>query len=953
VLNSVGPVTRFFTLENTVPLGTITIDATTGDAPTIHTIQGRTIDMSWSTFDEVDIDQLAYNVYDFGGSKGVSRFLSISGLPPVLQVDVPHLIVSDDDFSKTFKSAPTTYEIRIQGFNDATADNRPGPVFRTIVQFKFLTNLAIYAPWYNETPALDSVFDTLAATNSTWMGRDEMIDTVTYLYDNVSIAGTKRIFDFTGGVVVNRKQGNTGDPFLDTIGGWVSQTTSNGTTDVLVIFDAMPDSIFDDADSGTTLIQKYLDSADPSSTGNTRDGDVVVWVGPKPFVWVIGPNGVRKLATDLPDASSDLGLTTIFSGAFLKNGDAKNAPTDAHRTMLLTPDMLASTDLPSMFPYNPVTAFDGLAGDPSDVVLYLDAPNGIGALGAAINWNLEEAFSAREIGFGNYPSSGVLYTVDFAARQQTSAGVFASFLSYGPAGPVTDINQNGNRHPAPHLGPVIEEFLRGYVLNPGDNVINSRRIYYQCKDCKADMSGNSASSGLFDVAYWPDANDKNVNITKVTAAGANNQSSALEGTSAAKIALVRSKNLTDADGSFSASNASAFLYRDDAFEFEQKSESFPVTGGDISDSGTHITLRTRANIAVSPDGSVPLTEQVIFYKASSQSAIAVTTDTGAGVGTVQEPVLDSTGRYLAFSSRDVYSTQNYLGNGFANQKVTDDNQIYRYDGQGVGDKVFQDGAVTLNEFADPPVPLLGATSRCEKPRVLAGGRFVAFIADNASTAVTPTNSRKQLMLAYLLNPGLDNWKIGFITASTDGRVIDFDMSGDLVTEIAPAKFPYLVFESNVDYSGNYVHLEGSGLPKDISPSFLDSIEGAAGNGQHGDLDSVSGNPVHAIYLFAANTNRKIFRLAIGNDGDCIAPRISPDGQEVVFKSHATRVTGAQLYDGTTYVTQTVENPSGAWAVFRISLRAYDSPEKKRQAIIQLVSPPGLDVGEVRNLGISN
>jgi hypothetical protein len=94
------------------------------------------------------------------------------------------------------------------------------------------------------------------------------------------------------------------------------------------------------------------------------------------------------------------------------------------------------------------------------------------------------------------------------------------------------------------------------------------------------------------------------------------------------------------------------------------------------------------------------------------------------------------------------------------------------------------------------------------------------------------------------------------------------------------------------------------------------------------------------------------RIAKGDSADCANPRLTPDGEDVVFESTARRVTGFLSEDGVSTFAHTIDNvTAGINRVYRIRIRPQQVGSSApyfnatyRSAIIQRISPRDLDLG---------
>jgi hypothetical protein len=933
MINTAGPLVRGFTIKNARGGVPVVIEPASGDLPVVHEVDGQRVEVSFSVVDETPIKDVRYNVFVQRGSSGPGLPTQVRPIIGVLTREDISLTISKDDESKDFGSLPTTYQVRVVGNNG----DRDGVTFATAVGFRFLTNMAIVAPYYTKDTGRVSTFRTLASTNVSWLSMDEQIAIADFVFANVQSAGIKKIFNFSGQIPGAAQSTIAGD--TDTLTSWIDAATSNQTTDVLVVLDVFPKSIWDNRNDATVKdkIVRFMESksTNAAKAGNTKDGDALVWVGEMPFAWVVDDVGRRQKA--LGSNSATDGHRTFFGipgtvPDLLYQVPKITAAGDPAAVQELTPSGNGSAFLPGLFGYDPFVDFASFPGGTAPFERQLRNENrplgGIAISG--VRWGFNRLFSV-DLGLVDRAAlpGESLAGANFQFRNLDSGATMAHLLSCGTDAPVVAFPTvtAGPRRPIPATGPVIRDYIDKYLLNATSPQEASRRIYFNA--LSSTTFGGTGAGGR-DVVFWPTRSEGYGNATTITAAS---QDAVLQAVSAAEGALFTADKQTQVDATFDFGNDSLFLYPPGRIQLVQKVSVAPVLEAAIAANGTVLAFATRTAVLANPDGTTALAAPAIFYKKVGLAATAITTGNGANVDESRRPRLSSGGEFCVFDSLNVYNALTLPPN-FSGLVKTATPRIYRYAGNRPANDVYFDSEVSRTR--------LGAVAECRRPVVSKDGRFVVFEATNAILPkVATANPKRQIALAYNKTPGgADPWVIGAITSDTAGDCSLPDMSGDVVNF---SNYPYIVFESVVNYENVFPSL-ANGAGVEVTPNSLAFAEGAVAVA----TPKVDTPPKASIYLFSGSFAQRLQRIATGSDAPCTNPRISPDGDEVVFESRAIEVSGFFADDGSTVIAQKIRNPSGGATgprrVYRIRIRPVKSGSIEPSAIIQRITPAATDVG---------
>ncbi|MBI4870352.1 MAG: hypothetical protein HY814_02165, partial [Candidatus Riflebacteria bacterium] len=142
---------------------------------------------------------------------------------------IPEQVVVRDTRNSPLRPLPQVYELQVEAVGTHRTD--PGPLCSTRVAFRYLTNLAVFAPFDAQSTLVQATLPADRSTARTWLSSQEQADLASYLNSAFS-AGSTQIFDYSG------RTSRVGS--LLKLTDWLSQNSGNGTTDVLVLLDSAP-----------------------------------------------------------------------------------------------------------------------------------------------------------------------------------------------------------------------------------------------------------------------------------------------------------------------------------------------------------------------------------------------------------------------------------------------------------------------------------------------------------------------------------------------------------------------------------------------------------------------------------------------------------------------------------------------------------------------------------------
>jgi hypothetical protein len=437
LVNAVGPIVDFITIENSfnpapAPMTPAVAQITTS------VIQEPFLNLSLQVTDEVDLDRIEYRVTKIGP---VPPFGSnIVPVPPGNPTySINNILIFQDQLGSVFRPSPTSYLLEVWGISSGNQ----GIIAQTRLEFQFLTDLAIYAPNYNDGTEVA-------------MRKDEQKQIADYLYSNVDNVQAKAIYDHAGKVI--------GDGDAD-IATWMSNRQSDSQTDVLVILDAADWDMTDKnaAENAWTPLKDFLSSA---------DHNVVVFTGGAS----LGPSvhDGTGLRNEYADGGGDDDLRNNWTDAIgIKDaGRDKNMHADKAGEDVQVPTALAQMLLPSLATYRNEDLIgadsdfayitsgkdpsldedsnEGLTWTKTNLTNNREIANNRMLLGGRNRWASDHKPSART-------NSGAAFVLE-----EDGGGIFANFYSYGHK----DLGQGGTqlRKAAIAAAPVIEEFIEQYLV---------------------------------------------------------------------------------------------------------------------------------------------------------------------------------------------------------------------------------------------------------------------------------------------------------------------------------------------------------------------------------------------------------------------------------------------------------------------------------------------------------
>ncbi|MBI4865864.1 MAG: hypothetical protein HY816_02830 [Candidatus Wallbacteria bacterium] len=850
-----------------------TVNCATG-ASKLTTIEGPALRFSPVVDDQFAVREVHYWLVPVTippTAKSAPIVIPITGVSTFPNIDVQ--VVTRDTKGATLKPLPQTYELQVE----AVGVNRPnpGPLCRTSFSFKFLSNLAVFAPLDAASVDVQSLSPATIAASRTWLTSQEQGDAAGYLVSAFG-AATNQLFDFRG------RNGRAGFDPLIKLTDWLSQNAANGTTDILVLFDSVPAEAVTASPGVTPPLRAFLEGG----SGAARpEGNVVVYVGPVPFVRQIDP---------ISAAISPGPAQSVIFGADLGIDTANTNGTQLHN-----PAGLPIPFLPSLYEYTPFTDFVAAGAGFQDVWLR-SGPHAVG--GGAGDWVLEKLFTVEQSQTrGN----------NFVYRHKKSQGIFASFYGIG----ASSLAQN--RSPVTPMPYVIEEFLKSYVTGGRNPALATKRIAFNNADPSYPAGTVAPSATAFpkDIFAYPSASGGYTNLTTNGSGGTDAVLVDLsdDGRTVTLLARDRSK---EGGAGLNAPAQSLFGLDDQTMRSLAlaRDGGGPMVSGSRARRGGAAAAATRSDLK-GVNGGFDLDHTAVFLIDGTSGAATQLTSGGILFGDAASPSLSPEGQDVVFASPNVYDTiDGALPAAFTRLKTLASGGIgiFRYNARAAGTAVYQDGWVSRS---------LGESPVCARPRIAGDGIFVAFQARNVTykSVLTATD---QVYLAVAQPGNTPAWAIGAITQA--GAVASGNVD---IAESATGggSFPPIVFESSGDFRGQ----RPNGLP-------ISSPTDSTGASAAGDLG------FKAIWYFTGDFSAELIPIARGLDADCKNPRLSPDGTEVVFESAATQLVGPVSLGGG--VTHTVRSTGTKNRIYRARVRIANALGGTPSVILERISPETVDVG---------
>ncbi len=446
-------------------------------------------------------------------------------------------------------------------------------------------------------------------------------------------------------------------------------------------------------------------------------------------------------------------------------------------------------------------------------------------------------------------------------------------------------------------------------------MLAAKRIVFNNSSGSLSPVVPSATANPRDVVAYPSASEGFTNLTTNNQPAADAQLVGIseDGRTVALLSQDRSK---EGGASFQAPAASLFSLTDDAMRLLARARTVagPIVEATLARRGGSAAISTLSDLG-GVNGGTNLAHRAVFYLDGTSGAATMLTTGGSAAADSIEPAVGQEGKVVVFSSANIYDqADGAVPAAFANLKTLagGGRGIFRYS-VGGGANAYRNGWVTKS---------LGEEPVCGKPRSATEGTFVAFQGRQLTYKGT-LNTVDQIYLA-VANPGAGTpWLIGAITQDPALSSGNLSMAEGAV---GVGSFPPLVFESAGDYRGR--------RPSAVAltdPTFSTGAT-AAGN-----------LSFRAIYLFPGSFSENLVLVARGSDADCLNPRISPDGTEVVFESAATQIL-APVSSGPPELEHRVVNGSKLNRIYRARVRTLATSQGSPSSIVERITPEGVDVG---------
>ncbi|MBI4872589.1 MAG: hypothetical protein HY814_13595 [Candidatus Riflebacteria bacterium] len=854
---------------------------------TLTTAEGQALRFQPVVRDQFDIREVHYWLVPITVPptiKSAAVVIPITG--PTSFPSIPEQVVTRDTTNSPIKPLPQLYELQVE----AVGANRsnPGPLCTTRVSFRFLASMAIFAPFDALSARVkdDPTIPPLLATRRTWLTSGEQADLASYLLDVFPAASTQ-VFDFSG------RNGRAGfNPTLR-IGSWLSQNASNGATDVLILLDSAPTEAIT-ADPGVTPPLRVFFEGTGATT--RQDGNVVVWVGPPPFVRAVGSE--PPVVTTGTASATQAALFGADLGLDLSATNAVQRHFPAGRPLPF---------LPSLYEYNPFTDFlaTGAAAAPNR---WLRSGPHVPGSGAG-DWVLDRLFSSDDATAS--PPRGNC----FVYRNTRSQALFASFQAFG-----SDTLQ-ADRNPVPPLGYVLEEFLKNFVTGNRDAAIASKKIAFSNSSATLAPITPAATSNPHDTVAYPSSQEGFTNLTTNTAASQDAVVVDLsdDGRDVAVLSKDRSK---EGGPAFAALEKSLFGLDNGRVRLlaQARTTTAPIVSASRARRGGLAAVATRSDLG-GVNGGADLARVGVFSADGNTGAVTPLTTGGALATDAADPAISPDGGTVAFTAGNIYDADDgAFGTAFA-RIVTlagGGRGVFRATVTATGADAYRNGWVTKT---------FGQAPRCSRPRVAGTGTFIVFQA-NQVTYRSVLNVQDQIYLAAANpEPAGTPWRIGAITQDPTRPSLNPDLAESASSGMGG--FPAVVFESAADY-------------RSVRPSLVSTTDPSTSPGAVAVGSLPGGN--RGIYLFSGSFAEPLVLVARGTDDHCTNPRISPDGAEVVFESAATEIVAPVMAGPATLLSHRVTNTAKRNRIYRARVRTLRTMGTEPSSIVERITPETVDVG---------
>ncbi len=856
---------------------------------TITTLEGESLKFTVTVQDQFPIREVHYwlvPITDPPTVRGGPVVIPI--LSNTLNPVIPDQVITRDTKNQAIKPLPQQYQLQVEAVGQNRSD--PGPLCITQVSFRFLSNLAVFAPIDASSTRVRALTASELSTAATWISSTEQRDVADYLLSAFQ-TGTSLVFDFSG----RDGRGSNIMPIQD----WLSQNATSGSSDVIVFLDSIPSEALD-AGGGTTPPLKLFLEGD----GNSSDGNVAVWIGSEPFVRAIrsslsGESGSFVITTGTAAATqaaifgADLDIR-LFDSSVSASASATQIHEPAGRPLAL---------LPSLYEYSPFSSFIGFGTGVTPDKWLRSGRHSIGS--GAGDWVLEQLFTSQLGG----PATAIGNC--FVYRNTKSNGRFASFYGFGRG------TSGTNRNPVAPLPFVVEEFLKNFLTGNRDPLIATKRIAFNNSDTGLAPIGPVATSVPDDVILYPSGSAGFTNLTS-NSSGATDSTVVAISDDARSVTFLSKDRSRDGGDNFVAPDTSLFAIEDGTTRLLAKATAagVPILTASRARRGGVAALATRSNLAGAAAGDA-IDKTAIFRVDGFSGNISQITTGGSSAGDSLDPAVSPDGVAVVFTSTNIYDTDDgAVPSAFSSLRALSSGGrgVFLHRADLGGAQVYQKGWVSKT-LGEPPT--------CRFPRVSEAGRFVAFQASQV-TYRGVLSSTNQVYLAIRQTLGATPWSIGAITQDSSIPATNPDVS----ETSGAGGFPLVVFESAGDY--------GRRKPNSVSLTDPASSVGATASGNLG---------FKAIYLFTGDFGADLIQIARGTDADCLNPRLSPDGSEVVFESKATTLT-APVAVTSPILEHSITNSSQKNRIYRARIRIDPAVlgNLPRSSIMERITPDGVDVG---------
>lgn len=995
-VNTVGPVITSVVILNGQS-GAVALDSSSGPSA-VTTIQEPLLRFQIDAQDERDVSRIEFRITEIGGLDTLGTSL-IPILPPQLNPPAQGPIeIFRDQVGSVFRSAPTSYLFEAFATN---IDGTSGPTFTTRVQFRYLVDLAIFAPHIDPSGAAD--------TDRVAVSKAEQAEISGYLLDNVENVRSIAIFN-TNGKVSEEPAGEVPETNLPA---WVSANAADGTTDILVVLDALHSDLWTntipnpaDGNNPDRIIEVFLESA---------DGDVVIFSGGASMVSTmfdssgnrVDPTGGISNWNDLLDASPSGNQFGIHAAEGRATAGSESVQRSLPRAQML---------IPSLPTHEPAANLLGGAANQGYVV---KSPlNGLGGASSPPGWGVLELFTQdsgkapftvvdHKINDDNSDTSYGTSTLNEGGSfvlQNTNLGKLAVFMSYGRRQQNSPIGYKSNRTPTAVVGAVIEEFIENYLSASDQPDAVESKVAFVSKGLGA-LTVPTTSTSEVDALLWPKEVGGEARYAVLSPTIHRDHADSQEVFSTQDItpdggqvlAIAREQDSPD-DVTITKANLGVYVFtRDGTRTPLYRNNQGATDKGDprmarfASDSAKAVVVGAvdqdldGANDLVNSLPFATAREATWLYDLGAGTRTRIT-DVRAGVGDRRADV-SGTGRYVVTISELSYRGSDGPGNAWAGAITTSPAAVMRFDSN-LGN--FAQGYVNdpnTSNASPPASECSGFFQKVEPMDVAINGEGDVVIWTARPLDASCMNNSDQLLISR--NVG-GTWRTGKITncgaagtpACDFGKLLGFEGSAEVLNHIdltsgnPEGSFPWVVFSARADFRGQGATCSGCNTNVKDSP---------------GTTPRATARPARGIWLWRGSftcftgsaplTCAQFIQVADAPDGGngCRNPRISPNGGNSVFECDANKVEGLLSYNfnnnpDTRRVSQTFDVTAGftretaaaSWPtgngtgtgegpferkVFRSRLKPAANTVFGINASLQLVAPPD-DTGSLgRNITV--